>query len=262
MTERKVALVTGASAGLGERLAGLFAADHHDVILVARNRARLEELSGQLESAHGVTCHVLPADLADPDAPEALFEAVRERGLDVEYLVNNAGFGSHGDFVELPLEREVAMIEVNVTALVKLTHLFGRRMAERGHGHILNIASTAGFQAGPYMSTYYASKAFVLSFSEGVAHELRPRGVRVTCHCPGATATEFASRSGNDKTRLFQRSGVADAADVARDAYRAMMRGEVLRVHGFVNRLGAVLSQLAPRAVVTRGAGAMNARVE
>lgn len=260
--ERKVALITGASAGLGERFAHLFAADKHDVILVARNQTRLDELATKLSAAHGVACHVIPADLADANAPERLFAAVGERGLSVEYLVNNAGLGTHGSFVDLPLEQEVGMIEVNVTALVKLTHRFGRAMAARGSGHILNIASTAGFQAGPWMSTYYASKAFVITFSEGIAHELKDRGVRVTVHCPGATATEFSARAGNDKTRLFQRGGVASAEDVAQDAYRAMMRGEVLRVHGLSNRVGALLAQVSPRGVVTRSASAFNAKAE
>lgn len=247
---RKVALITGASAGLGEQFAQCFARDGHDVILVARGAARLEALAAKLEKEHGVKAHVLPADLGQPDAPERLFEAVQARGLAVDFLVNNAGFGSTGAFLEQDLAREAEMVQVNCTALLKLSHLFSRPMRERGAGRILNVASTAGFQPGPYMATYYATKAFVVSFSEALAHELKGSGVTVTCHCPGATHTEFAQRAGNEKTRLFQRPGVAKAPDVAAHAYAAMMRGRVLSVHGALNWMTAVMVRFSPRVAV------------
>lgn len=255
---RKVALITGASAGLGEQFARRFARDGHDVILVARGASRLEALAATLQKEHGVTAHVLPADLSRPEAPEQLFAQVAERGLVVDFLVNNAGFGSAGPFLDQDVKREAEMVEVNCTALLKLTHLFARPMRERGQGRILNVASTAGFQPGPYMATYYATKAFVVSLSEALAYELKGTGVTVTCHCPGATHTEFAQRAGNDKTRLFQRSGVAKASDVVDHAYAQMMRGSVLAIHGVFNGIAAFMVRLSPRAAVRAVAAGLN----
>ena len=255
---RKLALVTGASAGLGTHFAHLFARDGHDVILVARRADRLEALAHEIQKAHPVTAHVMPADLGDPSAPQRLFDEAGRRGLQVEFLVNNAGFGSNGAFLDLELARESEMLEVNCAALVKLTHLFGRPMRERRSGRILNIASAAGFQPGPYMATYYATKAFVISFSEAVAHELRGSGVTVTCHCPGSTRTEFAATAGVDASLLFRRPRVAKADDVARHAYRAMMKGKVLAIHGLLNLIGMESERLAPRAAVRRITAALN----
>ena len=255
---RKVALITGASAGLGEQFAQCFARDGHDVILVARTASRLEALATRLEQEHKVKAHVLAADLSRPEEPQRVFDEVRSRQLEVEFLVNNAGYGSTGPFLEQELTREAEMVEVNCTALLKLTHLFAKPMRQRGSGRILNVASTAGFQPGPYMATYYATKAFVVSFSEALAHELKGTGVTVTCHCPGATQTEFASRAGNEQTRLFQRPGVAKASDVAQDAYTAMMKGRVLAIHGFVNWLAAASVRITPRGVVRSIAASLN----
>jgi hypothetical protein len=247
---RKVALITGASAGLGEQFAHLFARDGHDVILVARSAERLQALASKLEQEHQVKAHVLPGDLGRPEVPQKLFDEVRARGLEVEFLVNNAGFGSTGPFLEQDLAREVEMVEVNCTALLKLTHLFARPMRERRSGRILNVASTAGFQPGPYMATYFATKAFVVSLSEALSHELKGSGVTVTCHCPGATRTEFATRAGNENTRLFQRPGVAQASDVAAHAYGAMMKGRVLSIHGLLNWMAMQSLRVSPRAAV------------
>lgn len=255
---RRTALITGASAGIGKALAPLFARDGHDVILVARGRERLEALAAELAKAHGVQAHVIVADLGDPSAPVEVFEEAARRGLTVDFLVNNAGFGSNGPFLEQPLPREAEMVEVNCNALLKLSHLFGEPMRRRGFGRILNIASTAGFQPGPFMATYYASKAFVVSFSEALAHELRGSGVTVTCHCPGATHTEFAGKAGNDKSRLFQRSGIASAEEVAGHAYAAMMRGEVLAVHGLFNALLVFGVRFSPRGMVRSMAAQVN----
>ena len=255
---RKVALITGASAGLGEQFAQRFARGGHDVILVARTASKLEALASKLEQEHQVKAHVLAVDLSRPEAPQRLFEEVRERQLEVEFLVNNAGYGSSGPFLDQDLAREAEMVELNCTALMKLTHLFARPMRERRSGRILNVASTAGFQPGPYMATYYATKAFVVSFSEALAYELKGSGVTVTCSCPGATQTEFALRSGTEKSRLFQRPGVAKAPDVAADAYGAMMKGRVLKIHGALNWLGAVGTRFTPRALVRSIAANLN----
>ena len=261
MSTRPVALITGASAGLGEQFAHLFARDGVDVVLVARGAPRLEPIAERLR-LHKITPIVLPEDLSKPGAAARVYEAVKARGLEVSFLVNNAGFGSTGAFLELPVEKELEMLQLNCATLLELSHRFGQDMRARKSGRILNIASTAGFQPGPYMATYYATKAFVLSFSEALAHELKDSGVTVTCHCPGATATEFAGRAGNDSSRLFKRPGVAKAEDVAAHAYEAMMQGEVLSVHGLLNWVSMQSLRISPRSVVRSIAAALNSRPE
>ena len=250
MAERSVALITGASQGLGRDLAELFAQDGHDVVLVARSRDKLETLATEVKEAHGVQAHVLPADLTNPAVPEEIFGWLTREHIQLDYLVNNAGFGSHGTFWELPRKRELDMIEVNITALVNLTHLALQGMIARGKGRVLNIASTAGFQPGPGMSTYYATKAFVTTFTEGVAHELKGTGVTATAHCPGATATGFAGTAGNAETPLFRFGLVADSKSVARHAYRSMMKGKTVAIAGFMNRLLAFTVRFSPRWMV------------
>lgn len=254
----KLALITGASSGLGVEFARLFAQDGCDVLLVARRRGPLEELAKELALAHGIAAYPLVVDLAEPTAPQRLFDELENRKFTVDFLVNNAGFGSNGAFLELDLDREVEMVEVNVQALLKLSWLFGRGMRARGSGRILNIASTAGLQPGPYMATYYATKAFVVSFSEALAHELKGSGVTVTAHCPGATATGFAGTAGNDKTALFQSQKPATAAVVALHAYRAMQAGAPFAVQGVMNKVGAFGVRLSPRALVRALAASLN----
>lgn len=258
MTQRKTALITGASAGLGKQFAELFARDGHDVVLVARSAEALGRLASELQNSHGVTALSLPTDLSRPQASDELHQTLKERGIAVDFLVNNAGFGSTGPFLDQDLEKEVSMVELNITTLLRLCHLFGRDMRQRRSGRILNIASSAGFQAGPYMATYYASKSFVVMFSEALAFELKKDGVTVTCHCPGATATEFAQRAGNAQTRLFQRPGVAKADEVAAHAYRAMHSGQVLAVHGLMNKVGVFFTRLVPRRVASGIAAQLN----
>lgn len=244
---KSVALVTGASAGLGEQFARLFAEHGIDVVLVARDRERLAMLARGL-AAHGVSAHALAVDLSRPNAPQEIASWATTKGFEVDYLVNNAGFGFAGAFLDLPLEAELREIQVNCVALVALTHLFGEAMRHRKKGRILNIASTAGFQPGPYMATYYATKAFVLSFTEAVATELEGSGVFVTCHCPGPTETEFSRRAGIDDSLLFKRRyAVASASDTAMHAFTAMMEGQVLAVPGFLNNAGTFLGRFVPR---------------
>jgi hypothetical protein len=254
---RQAALVTGASSGLGEQLALLAAQHGHDVVLVARNTARLEAVAERIRG-HNVAAHVLTADLASAEAPRHIAEVIQQKGISIDFLVNNAGFGTNGAFLDLPLTGEAEMVLVNCGAVVQLTHLLAGPMRERRRGRILNIASTAAFQPGPFMATYYATKAFVVSFSEALSFELKPHGVSVTCFCPGATATEFAARSGNERSRLFKRGGVAKAEDVAQAAWDAMMRGDVLTVHGALNWLVAQSVRLSPRAAVRAIAAALN----
>jgi hypothetical protein len=187
-----------------------------------------------------------------------VLEEVRRLGVEVGFLVNNAGFGTTGPFAELDLERELEMVQVNIVALVTLTRRFLPDMIARKRGRILNIGSTAGFQPGPFMAAYYASKAFVNSFTEALAYELRGTGVTATVSCPGATATEFSTVAGTDRSRLF-RMGAASAATVAREGYRAMMAGKPTVVHGAKNKLAVQLLRVSPRAAVRAVAASLNA---
>ena len=251
MTSKTTALITGASVGIGLELAKQFAAHGHDLILVARNRDALEAAAGTLEGRHGIRATVIQSDLADPNSPQRLFEAVMAEGLRVDILVNNAGFGLGGEFAETDIDRELDMIQVNIAALTYLTKLFMQPMVLRRSGRILNVGSTAGFQPGPLMSVYYASKAYVLSFSQALHEELRDTGVTVTCLCPGSTATEFAERAGISNSRLFTLTGVASAADVASYGYAATMRGERIALPGLKNKAHIQALRLLPRSLVT-----------
>ena len=252
------ALITGASAGLGAEYAKLFAADRHDLVLVARRRDRLDALARALEAAHGVKVHVVPADLATPDGAGRVVAEVGRLGLAIEFLVNNAGFGTSGAFAGLDARRELEMVQVNVTSLVALTRALLPPMLARKSGRILNIGSTAGFQPGPFMAGYYASKAFVNSFTEALGYELRGTGVTATVSCPGATATEFAQVAGNDKSRLFRAGAVASPGTVALQGYRAMMKGKPMVVHGLFNKLLVQSLRISPRAAVRAVAAALN----
>jgi short-subunit dehydrogenase len=251
------ALITGASAGLGAEYARLFAADKHDLVLVARRRDRLEALARELQSAHGVTVRVVSADLAARDGASRVVDEVGRLGLQIEFLVNNAGFGTSGAFVELDLGRELEMIQVNVASLVTLTRGFLPGMVARRSGRILNVGSTAGFPPGPFMAVYYASKAFVNSFTEALWYELRGTGVTATVSCPGATATEFADVAGNSRSLLF-RLGAASPSTVARQGYRAMMKGKPMIVHGLRNKLTVHSLRVSPRALVRAIAASLN----
>jgi uncharacterized protein len=246
----ETALITGASAGLGAELARLFARDKHDVILVARRQDRLDALAAELTEKHGIAAHVVPEDLASRGAAERIAAAVRSFGVRVDFLVNNAGFGTSGVFAELDTARELEEIQVNVTALVHLTRIFLPEMIARRSGRVLNLGSSAGFQPGPFMAVYYATKAFVNSFTEALSFELKGTGVTATVSCPGATETEFATVAGNEKSLLFQASAPMTAPEVAEHAYRAMMRGEAIAVPGIKNKAGIQSLRVAPRRAV------------
>jgi short-subunit dehydrogenase len=251
------ALITGASAGLGLEYAKLFAADGHDLLLVARRRDRLEALAKEVSAAHGVRAHVVAADLGTSEGPGRVLDSVARIGLEVGFLVNNAGFGTSGAFAELDADRELEMIQVNIVSLVALTRALLPPMLARKSGRILNIGSTAGFQPGPFMAAYYASKAFVNSFTEALSYELRGTGVTATVSCPGATATEFSTVAGNERSRLF-RMGAASPAVVAREGYRAMMAGKPIVVHGMKNKFGVQLLRVSPRSAVRAIAASLN----
>jgi len=252
------AVVTGASSGIGRALAVLLAKDHTRVALVARSEDRLRALASELKTHGAPEVRVLPVDLSARDGPRRVAESMAD--VEVEVLINNAGFGSNGPFWDLPLERELAMVDLNVRALLELSHRFLPGMRAKGRGHVLNIGSVAGFQAGPLMATYYATKAFVQSFSEALALELEGSGVSVTVHCPGATASEFARSAGNDASRLFQSGRIASSEAVAADAYRAMRARRITAIHGALNRVMAWSGRLVPRSTAARISRKLNER--
>jgi short-subunit dehydrogenase len=251
------ALITGASAGLGKELARCFAADGHDVVLVARRRDRLDELASELAAQFHVKAHPIACDLREPGAVASLLEQLRVLGVELEFLVNNAGVGMAGLFAELDLARHEEQIELNVMAVVRLTRAILPQLLERRRGKILIIGSTAGFQPGPYLATYYASKAFINSFAEALCFELRNTGVSVTLSCPGPTRTEFAAVAGIEDSRLFRLSA-APAQSVAAAAYRALQQGRAVAVHGFLNAFGVQLLRISPRAAVRWVAALLN----
>src|ERR1044071_1006887 len=253
MSERKLtALVTGASGGIGEELARLFAADGHDLVLVARSRDKLARLSEELGGKHGVKARVLAADLARDEAPREIFEELSAGGVSVDALVNNAGFGSYGLFAETDLKSELDLLRVNVVALTHLTKLFLPGMIARRRGYVMNVASTAAFQPGPLMAVYYASKAYVLSFSEALANECEGTGVVVSALCPGPTETGFvAAVPGMGESKLFDRA-VMDARTVAEAGYRDMFDGKAVVIPGLRNTLPARSIGFFPRGLVTR----------
>jgi short-subunit dehydrogenase len=253
------ALITGASSGIGRSLARLFARDGYELVLVARRAVVLEELAAELSRERTVNIRVMPIDLADPAAPMRLYADLQRDGVIVDVLVNNAGFGMQGTFAALPVERQLQMIHLNVTALTALTRLLLPHMLEGGRGGVLNVGSTAGFQPGPYMAVYYATKAYVVSFSEALADELSGSGLRITCLAPGPTATAFAAEAGAADSRLF-RGETMTVDEVARIGYEGWQQGKALVIAGARNRLGAFAVRLLPRSYVLKAVRRLNTR--
>jgi len=245
------ALITGASSGIGLELASVAARDRHDLVLLARNRERLESIGHGLAEEYGVRTTILAKDLRERSAPSEIGRDLAERGIAVDVLVNNAGFGIYGFFAETPLDRELEMIQVNIAALTHLTKVFLPGMLERRAGRILNVASTAAFQPGPIMAVYYATKAYVLSFSEALANETAGTGVTVTALCPGTTRTEFQQRAGIRQIPLMRAGLVSAATDVAREGWEAMKRGKRVVVPGLASRVLVQAERITPRRLVT-----------
>ncbi|HWZ81403.1 MAG TPA: SDR family oxidoreductase [Terriglobales bacterium] len=244
------ALITGASFGIGQELAGIFAREGYNLVLVARTADKLRQLASELEKAHGTRSLILASDLSAPGAAAYLHDQTTRADITLDVLVNNAGFGQFGLFAESDLETCLQQIQLNITTLTHLTRLYLPEMLERKSGRILNVASTAAFQAGPLMSVYYATKAYVLHFSEGIANELHGSGVTVTCLCPGPTVTEFHKRANMLSARMLQ-FGAMDAHTVAEDGYRALMAGRPVVISGFRNWLLAQSVRFSPRRMVT-----------
>lgn len=223
------ALITGASSGIGTEFARIHAGNGGDLVLVAQNLERLNALKEEIESAHGVSVLVLREDLSVPGSAQRVFQATEDAGIVVDMLINNAGFGGHGKFHERDLARDEAMMQLNMATLTSLTHLYLQGMIERGRGKILNVASTAGFMPGPLQAVYYATKAYVLSFSQAIAEELSGTGVTVTALCPGPVDTGFVARGDLDGIKLFERA--ASAESVAAFGYKAMQDGRLIAIN-------------------------------
>jgi len=254
----QTALITGASSGIGRALAGQFAAHGYDLVLVARNVESLRDVGRALlgsprgpDKGRAANVHVISADLSAPQSGQALADRLKADNIQVDILVNNAGFGLQGEFADLPLDRQIEMIHLNVVTLTELTRRLLPPMLARGAGGVLNVASTAAFQPGPMMSVYYATKAYVLSFTEGIAEEVTGRGVKVSCLCPGPTDSSFAERAGMTATNLFKGARMK-VDDVARDAFDGWNRGDAVVIPGSANRRGALAVRLLPRSMVRR----------
>jgi uncharacterized protein len=251
----KWALVTGASAGIGVALATELARGGTNLVLTARRGDRLQELYSKLKAAHGIHCEVFLADLTQPDAPEKIYAFTKEKGLAIELLINNAGFGQYGELDQVGTQRLTDMVQVNCSAVVHLTRLFLPDMIARRRGDILILASTAAFQAVPYISTYAATKAFDLLFAEGLAEEMKPHGIRVCALCPGSTESEFHNVA--EHPEFAQNHRLETAEKVARTGLRGLAEGRSYVISGVGNYLGAQSQRLVPRRLVTRIAASM-----
>jgi short-subunit dehydrogenase len=251
MAKNQTVLITGASSGIGENLTQYFGKDGYNMVLVARQAEKLDQLAKELKQTYGIEAWACPYDLNDPEAPKALFSELSERQITVQILVNNAGFGEYGLFEEISLEKQLSMMQVNMVAVVHLSKLFLNQLPKGSTGKIMNVASTAAFQPGPLMAVYYATKAFVLSFSEALANELAARKVTVTALCPGPTRTEFETRAGLSGSAVFA-GNIASPEEVAEEAYEGLMAGKTVVIPGFKNQLMAFSTRFAPRELVTR----------
>ncbi len=246
------ALITGATGGMGLELAKLFAKDRHDLVLVARGREELAQLKDEFEKDFGISVKTIEKDLSNFHAPDEIYQELKKEAVRVDILVNNAGFGNFGHFVATDLKAELDMIQVNITSLTHLTKLFLKEMVQNKCGKILNVASTAAFQPGPLMAVYYATKAYVLSFSEALANEVKGTGVSVTALCPGPTRTGFQKRAELEKNMLISGALAMDAETVAGDGYRALFKNKPVVISGFMNKVIAFSIRLTPRRLVTR----------
>lgn len=242
---RGTVLITGASQGIGAEFAKLFAKDNYDLVLVARNKDKLTQFARELQEKNEVFIKILIYDLSTPSSARKIFDDVDKEGIEIDILINNAGFATHGEFISTDYDEELGEIEVNITALTLLTKLFLPQMKKRKAGKILNVASTAAFLPGPFMAVYYASKAYVLSFSESLQEELKGTGITLTILAPGPTKTGFASRANVEKSRIFSH-GLLNPTMVAKLGYDGLMRGEYIIFPGLKNKLASIVGRVFP----------------
>ncbi len=244
------ALISGASSGIGYELAKVFAENKIDTVLVARSEDKLNKLAQMLANEHQIRTKVIPMDLSQKDAPKQVYDTLNREGIEVGYLVNNAGFGDYGEFKDADWEKEETMIDLNIKALTHFTKLFLPDMLKRNKGRILNLGSTGSFQPCPLMAVYCASKAYVLSFSEALANELRETNITVTALCPGATKSGFQEKAEIQDSKFVK--NLVSAEEVAKFGYNAMMKGKTVAVHGFINKVMASSVRFIPRKIVTK----------
>ncbi len=248
----KTALITGASSGIGLELAKIHASQGGDLVIVARNKIKLDELKIQLENEFGIKVVVIEKDLAIPNAALEVFNETESLGIQIDYLINNAGFGLYGKFEHSDWLQESNMIQVNITALTQFTKLYLAGMIARKSGKIMNVASTAAFVPGPTMAVYCATKPYVLSFSEALNNEVSSHGITVTALCPGATASGFSKTALADKSALFSKTKLASSFEVAKFGYDALLKGKQVAIHGFMNQLLAFMVRFIPRSLVVK----------
>lgn len=246
----KAVLITGASGGLGLEFAKLFAKDGRDLVLVARNEGKLYALKNELETKYRIRVYVYAKDLSKEDAAYDVYDYVLEKEIFIDILINNAGFGDFGIFVHSDLKKQTDMVHVNILTLMQMCHLFAGPMEEHGKGTILNMCSTAGFQPGALMSVYYATKAFVLSFTEAISVELKETNISVVAFCPGPTQTGFVEGANLETSGLFKKLKTASSRKVAEYGYQEMKKKKVVVVHGFQNKVLIFLCRLFPRKVI------------
>ncbi len=249
---KKTALITGASMGIGLEFAHVFAKNGYHLYLVARSADKLENLAREISGKYKVNVDFQAIDLSKPDVAKEIYEETKRKNIAIEVLVNNAGFGDFGMFYQTDWKKEKQMIALNITTLVDLTKCFVKDMMERKSGKILNLASTAAFQPGPTMAVYYATKAFVLSFSEAISNELEGTGVTVSCLCPGPTESNFMATANLLESRLVKGKKLPSSKEVAEYGYKALMNKEVVAIHGYVNYLLANAVRFLPRFIVRK----------
>ena len=249
---KNTALITGASSGIGLELAKVHASKGGDLILVARNKSKLDELKKELETLFKVNVYVIGKDLSANNSAQEVYDETIKQNIQIDYLINNAGFGDFGMFVETDWSKELQMINLNITTLTQFTKLYLQDMVKRRRGKIMNVASTAAFQSGPTMAVYYATKAYVLSFSEAVDNEVRDKGVTVTTLCPGATESGFQAAAAMEESNLVKGKKLPSANEVAVFGYASMMKGKTVAIHGLMNYLMANSVRFIPRALVVK----------
>jgi len=256
----KTALITGASNGIGLELAWVHARQGDNLVLVARNKMKLDELKTEIEKKHKVNVHTIGKDLSLKDAALNIFNELKKASIKIDYLINNAGFGHLGAFAGNSWEKEGQMIELNITALTQFTKLFLPAMLERGSGRIMNVGSVASFMPGPFMAVYYATKAYVLSFSEALNAEVRSKGVTVTALCPGPTASGFQDAADMKGIKMLETFKMPSSKTVAEYGYKAMMKGKAVAIHGTLNRLMVGSLRISPRSLVVTVVGWMQGK--
>jgi uncharacterized protein len=249
---KKTALITGASNGIGLELAKIHASKGDNLVLVARNKSRLDELKKELETKYKVSIYIIGKDLSVTNAAQQVFDETKNQNIQVDYLINNAGFGDFGMFYETDWNKELQMINLNITCLTQFTKLYIKEMVNRKSGKIMNVASTAAFQSGPTMAVYYATKAFVLSFSEAIDNEVSDKGVTVTALCPGATESGFQDAANMQESKLVKGKKLPTSNEVAMYGYDSMMKGKTVAIHGMMNYLMANSVRFTPRALVVK----------